>query len=435
MKPIYILNFLLISGIAISQNAKLTLVKNINVIDVKRGVVIKNTNVLIEGEKIKEINAKIEAKNMDAASIIDGSGKYLVPGYFDSHAHMPTKTAPFGYKSYLLSNLLNGVTSMRVLRYSDNNILYKDSIETGKVFGPSLFLCQPPINAFVGYVKLEEQIISYKKSGYLFAKYLCCLSINQFDSLSILLKKHDVPLVGHTHDGNIAPSIKAGARSIEHLKPFTAAYAIDSVLLKRQITEMGKNNMFVCPTIHWYNYSWDQIAKDELYAYPELKYVPAYLVKYWKDKYEDYEKTFIVAKHDQYLKEKKEFQASLKHFDMLLRYMDKSNVKLLVGSDETSFIVPGFGYHRELEFFKKSGLSNLSILKAATINGAECLFKGKEFGSVEVNKIADLVILNSNPLDNTSNLKDIDAVIKFGKYYSVKELQSLLDQSIANDNK
>jgi imidazolonepropionase-like amidohydrolase len=115
--------------------------------------------------------------------------------------------------------------------------------------------------------------------------------------------------------------------------------------------------------------------------------------------------------------------------------MDKNKVKLLVGSDEAAFIVPGFGFHRELELFKKSGLNNKTILKAATINGAECLFENKNIGSVEVNKVADLVILTDNPLIDISNLKKIQGVIKFGKYYAAEQLEALLQKSVANGNR
>ena len=80
-------------------------------------------------------------------------------------------------------------------------------------------------------------------------------------------------------------------------------------------------------------------------------------------------------------------------------------------------------------------IAPINIIKAITLNPAECLNVNKNVGSVKVGMVADLVILNANPLESASNLKNINAVIKFGSYYTVNQLQELLDNSILNDNK
>ncbi|MEI8187394.1 MAG: amidohydrolase family protein, partial [Candidatus Saccharibacteria bacterium] len=99
------------------------------------------------------------------------------------------------------------------------------------------------------------------------------------------------------------------------------------------------------------------------------------------------------------------------------------NSILLAGSDTPNpFVIPGISLHEELELLSKAGISNYEILKAATINGARFVDKEKSIGTVEEGKIANLLILGSNPLEDINNSKDISGVILHGNYISKKEL-------------
>jgi imidazolonepropionase-like amidohydrolase len=99
------------------------------------------------------------------------------------------------------------------------------------------------------------------------------------------------------------------------------------------------------------------------------------------------------------------------------------NSILLAGSDTPNpFVIPGISLHEELELLSKAGISNYEILKAATINGAKFVDKEKSIGTVEEGKVASLLILDSNPLDDINNSKDISGVILHGNYISKKEL-------------
>jgi imidazolonepropionase-like amidohydrolase len=115
--------------------------------------------------------------------------------------------------------------------------------------------------------------------------------------------------------------------------------------------------------------------------------------------------------------------------------MEKYKIRFLVGSDETPFNVPGYAFHREIQLLSNAKLSNRAILKALTVNASDAIGMSSKIGDVKVGMMADIVILNSNPLDNTANLKDINAVIKSGNYYTTEQLQDLLSKAIENDIK
>ena len=426
---------LLASTCLLAQNNPHVLIKNITIIHVDNGTAQKNMSVYISDGLIQQIEQDASKIKFNANDVVvDGTNKYLMPGYFDAHAHMPTQSSPFSYKTYFLANLVNGVTSLRAMRDNEKNKPYSDSINKGFIVGPNLYLGQT-ITEFSGYDNMAKSFDNYKTKGYVFVKYLWGLTKPQLDSIAFILKQKNIPLVGHAHDGDIAQAIKLNYRSIEHAKPFIELYKKDSLQLNTLIPLLAKNNTYVTPGMHWYYYSWDQIENSTLYNLPELAYTPKFLKDYWIKSRQQYDSSFIQAKHEQYLKEKEEFRKDLAQFDVILKHMEKAQVKFLIGSDEQKFTVPGFTYHREIAHFAHAKIANATILKAATLNAAECLQVADKTGTVAKGKQADLVLLNSNPLTNVENLKDINAVIKSGNYYKIAMLKELLDKSLASDNK
>lgn len=417
-----------------SQAQNNTILTDVSIVDVENGKILTKQNIVIQNETITAILPSLKNQKKEGYKMVDCKNKYVVPGYIDAHAHIPDSNNGDSYDAYFLSYLYNGVTSLRVLRYSEKNATYRDSINRNKYVGPNLFLCQPPISKFNGYDELVNQFDYYRKNGYNFVKYLCCLTKNQLDSVTAILQQKSIPIVGHVHEEGILYNVQHKFRSIEHLKPFVKALKKDSATVYSYTKYIVDNNTFICPTYFWYYYSWDQIMKKELYMFPELEFVPAKTLSAWKKEYEKYETTFILAKNDQYLQEKKDFKADLKKFDRYAKYLSEHKVKLLVGSDDQAFGVPGFSYHREIAFFKNAGISNFNILNAITTNAALCLFMDKSIGKVKETYQADLVILNGNPLENIENLKNIHYVIKSGRCYNIDEIKEKLVNAVKSEN-
>jgi imidazolonepropionase-like amidohydrolase len=110
--------------------------------------------------------------------------------------------------------------------------------------------------------------------------------------------------------------------------------------------------------------------------------------------------------------------------------MNKKGVKLLAGTDfPNPYVFPGFSLHDELALMVKGGMSAVDALKSATLNAAIFMNKENDFGSVEVGKLASLVLLNKNPLENIENTKSIDAVILHGRVINRTALDKMLSQT------
>lgn len=114
----------------------------------------------------------------------------------------------------------------------------------------------------------------------------------------------------------------------------------------------------------------------------------------------------------------------------LIGKMNEKGVKLLAGTDfPNAYVFPGFSLHDELSLMVKGGISELDALRAATLNAAKFMNRENDFGSIAVGKLASLVLLNKNPLENIENSKSIETVILRGKVFDKKELDFMLTQS------
>jgi imidazolonepropionase-like amidohydrolase len=108
-------------------------------------------------------------------------------------------------------------------------------------------------------------------------------------------------------------------------------------------------------------------------------------------------------------------------FKSLTKSLSDANVKLLAGSDSgasNSYAYPGISLHKELEAMVTAGISNLKALQNSAYNGAHLLKKESDYGTIEIGKISDLVILNSNPLEEIRNTRDINFVVKGNEVFN-----------------
>lgn len=169
------------------------------------------------------------------------------------------------------------------------------------------------------------------------------------------------------------------------------------------------NKTSIVPTLSIYRgYQFDA---DSLQKMPELQYVSKSTKKNWYNS----RKAGIVDTN--YIA--RELQN--------LIFLHDKGVSILAGTDAlNSYVVHGFSLHDELEWYVKAGMTTLEALQTAIINPARFLHMEKEIGTVEKSKIADLLILNANPLENIKNTRTIEAVITNGKLLTRYDLDEML---------
>jgi imidazolonepropionase-like amidohydrolase len=441
---------LLISLTIHSQNI---LIKNANIIDVKTGKVLKNTDVLIGQNRIRSVGKGLKANSNGV--VIDATNKYLIPGLWDMHAHTLTDKR-YEYSFPLL--IANGVTGVREmannLSIANVNRIRKE-VEEGEMLGPRFgaltyhFLDGPGTQFGVAIAvsspdSARLMVQEYKQAGADFIKVYNLLSREVYLAIVDEARKQKIPVEGHVPFSMTAAEVSnLGQKTIEHdfdilvscskneselrknisqqtwgQAEAKAAVTYDEQKAKKLFDLFVHKGTWMCPTIAFYKPVWwiadeNEVLKDSL-----LRYIPKSQVDGWHTPFQRLSHNTI----EEYRK---------KHYEMrsrIVKEMHDAGVNILAGTDTGSpFSLPGFSLHDELQALVDAGLSTIEALKAATLNPAKFLGKENDFGTVEKGKIADLVLLDANPLENIGNTKKIFAVIANGKLLERKNLDQMLD--------
>ena len=186
---------------------------------------------------------------------------------------------------------------------------------------------------------------------------------------------------------------------------------------------MKTKGVAFCPTLSFYHIYSFKFSEKTLLERNGMIYVSAKVKSVWLKEYKDALKsTQDQLKTDFENKYLNVYKQQFLKFDKIFKSAVEAGVLVLLSPDDGIFNVPGFGMYEEMILYKAAGLSNYQILKCATYNAAVHFKQQKLWGSVEVGKKANLLLLNANPLENIENIKQVEATILNGKYYSQKDL-------------
>jgi hypothetical protein len=254
-------------------------------------------------------------------------------------------------------------------------------------------------------------------------------------------KKQSMTFVGHVPDSiRGSEAVNAGQKSLEHLIGiFEASSTVEDDLLTGPkspgrfldtydaskeaaiIQLLAKNHTWQCPTLYWERGQWlvDVIDPNKD---PDVKYAP---VSWRETAWPRATKSIIKDMDTDPLPVREKF---VQHELDMVKKLDQAGVPFLAGTDCPAGVdvIPGFSLHLELERFIAAGFTPLQTLQTATINAAKFLDKVSDFGTVEKGKIADLVVLDANPLEDIRNTQKITAVVANGRYFSRAQLDRIL---------
>ncbi len=401
---------------------------HVTVIDMTGAPAKSDMTVVINGDRITSIGKTGKVHIPKDARIIDATGKFLIPGLWDMHVHLSfyadTKQSPFTAFPALIAN---GVTGVRDLGGNLEQIdKWRKEIADGMLIGPRIFRA----GAFVdGPKKMGElrasvtivvnnpeearrAVVTQKQRGVDFIKVHNGISHDAYLALADECRKQGVPLATHLPTSvRIAEASDAGTRSIEHLEMLTETIAYDvapgekpkgALAALAEITDEKANALFA------------RFAKNKTWYTPTL-------VAYH---------TFLQEAEENVVKDPARWKAGFEgrtkmfnRFKELVGMMQKAGVGILAATDFSSksgvypypVPQPGTDLHAELAYFVEAGLTPMQALQTATLNPAKWFNIQKDYGTIEKRKMADLVLLDANPLDDIKNTRKISAVIIGGK--------------------
>ncbi|WP_215225551.1 amidohydrolase family protein [Echinicola shivajiensis] len=448
--------------IKLSPQAKL--IRQAKIINVQDGSILEGKAILIDSAKIKLIADDQELTELlPLENQVDASGKYIIPGLWDMHVHFEGQDLIEDNMALFPVFIAYGITTVRDMAsdLGEQVLQWREDIEQNKFLAPQIFTAGRKLEGIDSFWKGDLEIANEEElkqmldnlenyqvdlvkvtenalSGDLFLK-----SVQQAHDRGFLVSAH-VPL-----DLSVEQLANAGLSSVEHASYFLrlgtdenkiAQKVADGTLTKGEANnyyaehfdqdsafmnyqKLGKLGLAITPTLisgkQLAYYDQDNHSNDEFLSYLTERFTSNYQ---WRiDRLKDYTP--------------KQWEASKVRYQLIakqLPYIQKAGMTILAGSDAAAlntFVYPAYALHQELMLFEEAGLSPLQALQAATINAAEFMGKSSSMGSVEKGKQADLVILNSNPLESISATQDIFAVINNGQYYDRMSLDTILEQA------
>lgn len=435
------------------QTSVLLVLTNVTVVDVRTGKLESEQTVILERNRIYSVEPSKSAKYPRNAARVNCRGLFLIPGLWDMHVHLVFGDwFPDARDVSLPLFVANGVTGVRDMG-SELDVVqgWRKEIEAGRLIGPRILSSGPmldgpkprfPSSMAIGTPEEGRRAVAeLKRRGADFIKLQSLIPREAVFAIAEEAKKQEIAFEGHVPDAMRASEMsEAGMKSFEHLIGiFEGSSPAEDEFLKGGKTEgkflatydsaratalaamLAKNQTWQCPTLVWER-GGNLLDVSDFRADTRVKYVP----ELWKSKTWKRFTDEITAGYgsDDLATRKKFIEKELEVVGML----HKAGVPFLAGTDTPAgvHVFPGFSLHEELQRFVAAGFTPLEALQTATLNPARFFGMEEQLGTVEKGKLADLVLLSANPLEEIGNTQKIAGVVLNGQYFSHGEIEKML---------
>jgi imidazolonepropionase-like amidohydrolase len=453
-------------------------IRGATVVDVRDGSLARDRTVLVEGNRITAVGPVAEVAVPAGAEVVEASGGFVVPCLWDMHVHA---TNQGDVQPFLTLFIATGITGFREpwgsLAVADTA---RAEIAARRVAGPPRqvvagALIDGPARIWPGSLitltpeEGRRAADSLHAAGAPFLKLYESLLPETYFAIAERARALGIPIAGHVSAAVAASDASdAGLRSIEHLSGVLAgcsteedAILADNLLATQAalgggggppdpvaraavtrhalatqddarcralMERFARNGTWQVPTLVATR-GYAQMRELAAAGDPRLRYVPREAEGFWTPSTNPFTSRFpeeIWAT----------VQAQYRRMEALVRMMVAAGVPILAGSDTPNpWVFPGFGLHDELELLVEAGLTPLQALQAATLNPARFLGRADELGTVTIGKLADLLVLEGNPLEDISHTRGIRAVIADGRLYRRGELDRMLEELAAQQRR
>jgi imidazolonepropionase-like amidohydrolase len=430
---------LLIAGAAVADT---TAFVNVNVIPMSDDTIYGQQTVIVRDGVIGSMGNVDEVPVPAEAMVVDGTDRFLMPGLAEMHAHVPPAASGDLERDFALF-VANGVTTVRGMLGHPSHLKLRRMLLDGEAFGPRLITSGPSLNgrSVSGAADGARQVREQHAAGYDFIKIHPGLDDEEFVAIAATAKALGMPFAGHVPVAvGLERALASGMASIDHLDGYMAALmpahfdasggygGFFDVLLAGDADESGiaalaaataAAGTWSVPTETLVEQLIDEVPASELQNRVEMQYVPGATIDRW-----------LEAKRQQ--QQERGFSAdvaakAIRIRRALIRELHTAGAGILLGSDAPQvFNVPGFSLHRELELLVASGLTPFAALRAGTADAAR--FLGLNTGVIEPGRDADLVLLDSNPLEDISSTRRVHGVMLRGTWYPAAEIAALLER-------
>ena len=397
-----------------TATAQVTVLTHATVIDGAGAAPQKDVTIVMENGRIRDMGPSSKIPTPAGATVLDVTGKFIVPGIINAHGHVGAKTEP-----QLRQYALYGVTTATSMQTDPDEVVQvREAQKRGELRGARVstvkyrFAPDPEVATPEQARAKVDQIVA---AG---ADYIKVWVDGGFGTRAKLTpefcaavleqaRKHGKLTVGHAYELSDAKMLVE--RGLNILGHNVRDREVDSDF----IAMLKQRNVTLIPTL---------IRDEFLFAYGDapawiddpffLKFVPPERLAVLKTKIRDEQ-----AKHPQ----RALFKAGFEMNKINLKKLSDGGVRIALGTDSGGaadrFFIQGYSEHREMELMVQSGLTPMQVIQSFSKGASEALGIDKEFGTLAKGKAADLLVLEKNPLDNIANMRTIQTIYLGGKKF------------------
>ena len=431
------------AGSAGAQGVSTFAITNAHVLPMTGNTVLNAHTVIVREGRVAWVGPDDEAEVPGDAIRIDAAGRYLLPGLTDMHVHVGPESDPLF--------IANGVTAVRRMHGNDEALEWRGANRQSGTDGPTVFVAGPLLAGEPtpwGHEQRPESpaaaaelVARHAEAGYDFIKIYDDLSRELYEAITAAASQHGLRTVGHLPvDVGIQGVLDGDQSTVEHVEQllfawfgrdgsdvrFVGVELADGAFvtapanrLDEIVEQMAGNDVFVTPSLAamarimsrgtpWY---------EEQFELPSMRFTQTFWSTWWEA---GRNKDFVQATHDRH-------RQFLELQRQLTLQLHQAGVRLLAGTDTAAPLTPpGFSLHDEIDELHTVGLSRYEALEAATAHAGEALGQPGERGVIATGAIADMMLVETNPLTDLATLRDPSGVVLRGRWLDREYLQRLL---------
>ncbi|HJQ69314.1 MAG TPA: amidohydrolase family protein [Blastocatellia bacterium] len=370
---------------------------------------VADSVVVIEKDRIVAAGPRSRVSIPKGATVVDARGKYILPGLWDMHSH--SFQAEFG-PAYLAA----GVTTVRDMGSEFEFVtVMRDAIKQGRGLGPDMLLAGyieakgdgPQVDFEVATPdEARAAVRRYKNAGFEQIKIRDRITLELLKAIAAEAHSLGMTLTGHVPRSlNARKAVEAGQDQISHIN-FVAPVINRGPEANKDIQFFIDHKTVIDPTLAYMEMFTRSKRKPITDFEPGFAHAPR--------EYAEHVNNIGVPTESEVF-----YRNTFERFVAIVGALHKAGVPIVAGTD---VVIPGHSLHRELELFVKAGLTPMEAIQAATVVPARVMKKEKDVGTVEAGKRADIIVIDSNPLESISNIRRLKWVIARGRMFDSEKL-------------
>ena len=405
--------------------------ENVDMISMETAQLIPDQTIVIKNNIIDYIGSSENAQYPKQAEVIDGQGKYVIPGLSDMHMHID-------HPDILKVNLAYGVTTVMNYRGLPEHLILREKAAKNEIFSPTIYTTgdymegypatMPGFLSFDDPENARKSVLEQKAKGYDFIKIYRNVDTLMHKAICEEATKNDLVVVGHlSPDISLQQSLDAGQKVIAHTEELMYFFnnENDTTKIDDLIDLLGQYDVTYTPNLSIFRSLPLQVQNlDSINSQTHIKYLQPALFQSWRKEF-----NYNHRRGEEWAKfmwDRFEF------LQEVTRRINMAGIQILASTDApTSGSFPGLAVHDELKEFVRIGFTPYEALRTATIEPGKFIAKhlkdSVHFGLIKEGYRADLLLLEKNPLEDIDNTRSISGVVKNGDWYSEVAIKKELD--------